>query len=74
MTKTRNFIAKIYEKPQIYKIKATNKKEAKQFAIFKYIHEIEKYTSDIHEIKVVSDTDAEFYSVPLTKAIQEQEL
>lgn len=73
--KTRNFIVKIYEKPFTYKIKAKDKKEAEQKAIGNYQLGIKsEQHQSIHKIKVVNDTDPEFYSTPLIDTQREQEL
>lgn len=75
MNKTRNFIVKIYEKPFTYKLKAKNKKEAEQEAIKNYQLGIKsEQHQNIHKIKVINDTDLEFYSTPLTDIQQKEEL
>jgi hypothetical protein len=73
--KIRNFIVKIYEKPFVYKIKAKDKKEAEQKATNSYYNDNKhiQRTPDIHKIKVVNNTDPEFYSTPLIDTQQEKE-
>ncbi len=73
--KNRNFIVKIYEAPLTYKIKAKDKKEAEQEAIKSYqLGTKSEQHQNIHKIKVVNDTDLEFYSTPLTDIQQKEEL